>query len=145
VRGYVEGKPIPAQSYAERFDADARVLLLRRQMRDGETLYGPLGPDITVGQLIERFLRDSTLNERTLARYTNYLRRHVVGYFGTTRKVRTIRRKDVIGFRTWMKETGRLGANSRVGAFAVLSALMTAAIDVYEAHEAPIRASACAP
>jgi integrase len=137
VRGYVEGRPIPAQSYAERFDADARALLLLRRMRDGEALYGPLGPDLTVGQLVERFLRDSALNERTLSGYGSYLRRHVVGYFGVTRKVRTIRRKDVIGFRTWMKESSGLAANSRVGVFAVLSALMTAAIEVYEAHEGP--------
>jgi integrase len=137
VRGYIEGRPIPSQSYTEQFDADARVMLLRRRMHDGEALYGPLGPDMTVGQLIERFLRDSALNERTVARYTNHLRRHVIVYFGTARKVRTIRRKDVIGFRTWMKEYGSLGPNSRVGAFAVLSALMTAAIDVYEVHEGP--------
>lgn len=127
VRGYVEGRPIPAQSYA-----DARVLLLRRMMRDGQVLFGPLGPDMTIGQLIERFLRDSTLNQRTLGCYGNHLRKHVIGYFGADRKARTIRRKDVIGFRTAMKETSGLAVNTRVNVFAALSALLTAAIDLYE-------------
>ncbi|MEY9968477.1 integrase [Streptacidiphilus sp. MAP12-16] len=137
VRGYIEGHQIPAQSYADRFDADARVLLLRGRLRDGAALYGPLGPDITLGQLVERFLRDSTLNLRTLEGYGNKLRTHVLGHFGAARKVRTIRRKDIVGFRTWLKEHSGLRTNSQVSVFAVLSAVLTAAIDVYEAHEGP--------
>jgi integrase len=137
VRGYVEGKAIPSQSYGDRYDADARVMTLRRRMRDGEALYGPLGPDITLGQLIERYLRDSVLNDRTVIGYAANLRKHAVGYFGASRKVRTIRRKDIIGFRTWMKESSGLTPNSRVSVFASLSALMTAAVDIYEAHEGP--------
>jgi integrase len=137
VRGYVEGKPIPAQSYADRYDADARVMLLRRLIREGQPLYGPLGPDITLGQLVERYLRDCILRDRTVTTYRWNLRKHALGYFGATRKVRTIRRKDIIGFRTWMRQSSGLGANAQVSVFAALSALMTAAIDVYEAHEGP--------
>jgi integrase len=137
VRGCSEGRPIPAQSYADRYDADTRVMLLRRLIRDGQALYGPLGPDITFEQLVERFLRDSVLNERTLVTYAAHLRKHVLGHFGAGRKVRSIRRADVVGFRTWMMESSGLAPNTRVNVFAALSSLMTAAIDVYEAHEGP--------
>ncbi len=137
VRGYLGGKAIPSQSYADRYDADARVLALRKMIRDGEAPFGPLGRDVTLGPLIERYLRDSQLNSRTTQSYGINLRKHVMRYFGADRRVRTIRRKDVIAFRTWLTESSGLEANTRVNVFAALSTLMTAAADIYEAHDGP--------